>query len=60
MRNKLSIEQQFEIAKVRQIVENVDAPDLRLLIIELYETTFERENIVKELLASKWGIDVTN
>jgi hypothetical protein len=60
MHNKLTLEQQFEIVRIKHAIESAGADQLRILLIDLYESVFERENIVKELLAKQWGIDVSD
>jgi hypothetical protein len=60
MENNLTLEQQFEIAKLRHVIEGASPDQLRGLIIDLYEAMFERENAVKELLANQWGIELVD
>ena len=60
MHNKLTTEQQFEIAKLRLTVESASAEQLREVLIEMYQIMLAKDNIVKELLANQWGIELAN
>ena len=60
MHNKLTTEQQFEIAKLKLTVESASAEQLRGVIIEMYQIMLAKDNIVKELLASQWGIELAD
>jgi hypothetical protein len=57
MNIKLTMEQQFELAKVKAQIEYADPAQIRLLFVELYAATMLKDNINKELLANHWGID---
>lgn len=54
---ELTIEQQFELVKVASQIESVRNEDLRILFMDLYESTMRRENATKKLIAHQWGID---
>ncbi|MFA9202100.1 MAG: hypothetical protein ACEQSC_00925 [Candidatus Nanopelagicaceae bacterium] len=60
MHNKLTTEQQFEIAKIRSTIESASADQLREILLHTYETMFAKDNIVKELLANQWGIELAD
>ena len=60
MHNKLTTEQQFEIAKLRLTVESASAEQLREVLIEMYQIMLAKDNIVKELLANQWGIELAD
>jgi hypothetical protein len=55
--NELSIEQQFELAKLKQTIEVASAEQLRVLFLEFYETMLKKDNATKSLLAKQWGFD---
>lgn len=55
--NELTIEQQFELAKVKQTISNASVDQMRELFIDLYAVMLKKDNITKELLAKQWGID---
>jgi hypothetical protein len=56
--NELTIEQQFELAKVKQTIANASVEQLRELFVEFYTVMLRKDNITKELLAQQWGMDV--
>jgi len=56
--NELTIEQQFEIAKLKQTIENASVGQLRELFVEFYTVMLRKDNLTKELLAQQWGMDV--
>ena len=60
MHNKLTTEQQFEIATLRLTVESASAEQLREVLIEMYQIMLAKDNVVKELLASQWGIELAD
>lgn len=60
MHNKLTTEQQFEIAKMRITIESVPAEQLREILVEMYRIMLAKDNVVKELLANQWGIELAN
>ena len=60
MHNKLTTEQQFEIAKMRLTIESASAEQLREVLIEMYRVMLAKDNVVKELLANQWGIELAN
>ena len=60
MHNKLTTEQQFEIAKLRLTIESASAEQLREVLIEMYRVMLAKDNVVKELLANQWGIELAN
>lgn len=53
---RLNIEQQFEVAVVRQNIADASIEDLRELFIEMYTTMLHRDNVCKSLVANAWGI----
>lgn len=53
----LTIEQQFELVKLRQTIENASVEQLRDLFVEFYGVMLKKDNITKELLAKQWGMD---
>ena len=56
--NELTIEQQFELAKVKQTISNASVEQLRELFVEFYTVMLKKDNITKDLLAQQWGMDV--
>ena len=56
--SELTIEQQFELAKVKQTIANASVEQLRELFVEFYTVMLRKDNITKELLAQQWGMDV--
>ena len=60
MHNKLTTEQQFEIARLRLTIESASAEQLREVLIEMYRVMLAKDNVVKELLANQWGIELAN
>jgi len=56
--SELTIEQQFEIAKLKQTIENASVGQLRELFVEFYTVMLRKDNLTKELLAQQWGMDV--
>lgn len=60
MHSKLTTEQQFEIAKIRLTIESASADQLRVVLLDMYENMFIKDNIVKELLAKQWGIELVD
>lgn len=56
--NQLTIEQQFELVKLKQTIENASAEQLRELFIEFYAVMLKKDNLTKELLAQQWGMDI--
>lgn len=60
MHNKLTTEQQFEIAKLKLTVESASAEQLREVLIDMYQIMLAKDNIVKELLANQWGIELVD
>jgi hypothetical protein len=56
--NELTIEQQFELAKVKQTISNASVEQLRELFVEFYTVMLKKDNLTKELLAQQWGMDV--
>lgn len=55
--SELTIEQQFELAKVRQTISNAGLEQMRELFVNLYVVMMKKDAITKELLANHWGID---
>lgn len=53
----LSIEQQFELAKVKSMIADASLDQMKSLFIDLYASTLRKDNITKELLAHQWGLD---
>jgi hypothetical protein len=56
--SELTIEQQFELAKVKQTISNASVEQLRELFVEFYTVMLKKDNLTKELLAKQWGMDV--
>jgi hypothetical protein len=56
--SELTIEQQFEIAKLKQTIENASVEQLRELFVEFYTVMLRKDNLTKDLLAQLWGMDV--
>lgn len=54
----LTIEQQFEIAKIKQQIEDCSLEQLRELFSDLYTVSLKKDSFIKSLLAEKLGIDV--
>ena len=55
--NELTIEQQFELAKVKQTISGAGLEQMRELFVDLYVVMMKKDAITKELLADHWGID---
>ena len=55
---ELTIEQQFELAKVKQTISNASVEQLRELFVEFYTVMLKKDNLTKDLLAQQWGMDV--
>jgi hypothetical protein len=51
----LSIEQQFEIAKLKKTIETANADQLRSLFVEFYEIMLKKDNFIKSLLVRQLG-----
>jgi hypothetical protein len=56
--SELTIEQQFELAKVKQTISNASVEQLRELFVEFYTVMLKKDNLTKDLLAQQWGMDV--
>ena len=56
--SELTIEQQFELVKLRQTIANASVEQLRELFVEFYAVMLKKDNITKDLLAQQWGMDV--
>jgi hypothetical protein len=55
--SELTIEQQFELAKVKQTISNAGLEQMRELFVDLYVVMMKKDNITKDLLAQQWGMD---
>lgn len=55
--NELTVEQQFELAKVGNQIESLRDEDLRRLFMEFCEVMLKKDNATKAILAHQWGID---
>jgi len=56
--NQLTIEQQFELIKLKQTIKNASVGQLRELFVEFYTVMLRKDNLTKELPAQQWGMDV--
>jgi Phycobilisome degradation protein nblA len=57
MKGELTVEQQFEIAKLKQQIEYASAEQLRVLFVEFYSIMLLKDNATKAILAHQWGIE---
>jgi hypothetical protein len=57
LKGELTVEQQFEIAKLKQQIEHASAEQLRVLFVEFYTIMLLKDNATKALLAHHWGIE---
>jgi hypothetical protein len=53
--SNLSLAQQFELAKTRQLLENASAEQLRELYLELLEYHYSHVNVANSLLVDNWA-----
>lgn len=54
----LTMEQQFEIAKIKQQIEDCSLEQLRELFGDLYTVSLKKDTFIRSLLAEKLGIDI--
>jgi Phycobilisome degradation protein nblA len=53
----LSIEQQFEIVKLKSALECATPDELKAMFIKFYEQSMLRENHYKDLVKVQWGLE---
>jgi soluble P-type ATPase len=53
----LSIEQQFEVAKIKEQIKQCSLEQLQELFVDVYSASLKKDAFIKSLLAEKLGID---